>query len=74
MATDALAQGTAYNGLNLGLGNLSRLSKAKTRSISAENYTGEKGKAGISGRIEIHCFQYDEAFCSIFIFIFNYPV
>ena len=28
------------------MGNLSRLSRAKTRSISAENFTGEKGKAG----------------------------
>jgi hypothetical protein len=32
-----------FNGLNMSLGNLSRLSKAKTRSISAENPTGEKG-------------------------------
>jgi len=37
-----------FNGLNMSLGNLSRLSKAKTRSISAENFTGEKGKAGMS--------------------------
>lgn len=36
----------AFGGL--GLGNLSRLSKAKTRSISAENFTGEKGKAGMA--------------------------
>jgi hypothetical protein len=35
-----------YNGLNLSLGNLSRLSNAKTRSISAENFTGEKGTGG----------------------------
>jgi hypothetical protein len=33
---------------SLGLGNLSRLSKAKTRSISAENPTGEKGKGGMA--------------------------
>jgi hypothetical protein len=33
-----------YNGLNLSLGNLSRLSNAKSRSISAENYAGEKGE------------------------------
>ena len=46
MAHELDAQGTSYNGLSLGLGNLSRLSKAKTRSISAENFTGEKGKAG----------------------------
>ena len=37
-----------FNGLHLGLGNLSRLSRAKTRSISAENFTGEKGKAGMA--------------------------
>jgi hypothetical protein len=37
-----------YNGLGLGLGNLSRLSKGKSRSISAENFTGEKGKAGMA--------------------------
>lgn len=30
------------------LQNLSRLSHAKSRSISAENFTGEKGKAGMS--------------------------
>ena len=33
---------------SLGMGNLSRLSKAKTRSISAENPTGEKGKGGMA--------------------------
>ena len=38
----------AFNGLGMSLGNLSRLSSAKTRSISAENFTGEKGKAGMS--------------------------
>jgi hypothetical protein len=37
-----------FNGLGLGLGNLSRLSKAQTRSISPENFTGEKGKAAMS--------------------------
>ncbi len=37
-----------YSGLGLGLGSLSRLSKAQTRSISPENFTGEKGKAGMS--------------------------
>jgi hypothetical protein len=38
----------SFNGLGLGLGNLSRLSKAQTRSISPENFTGEKGKAAMS--------------------------
>jgi len=35
-----------YNGLNLSLGNLSRLSNARTRSISPENFSGEKGAGG----------------------------
>jgi hypothetical protein len=38
----------AFNGLGMGLHNISRLSRAKTRSISAENFTGEKGKAGMA--------------------------
>ena len=38
----------AFNGLDMGMGNLSRLSHAKTRSISAENLTGEKGKGGMA--------------------------
>ncbi|GHO46533.1 glycoside hydrolase family 172 protein [Ktedonospora formicarum] len=37
-----------FNGLGMGLGNLSRLSNAKTRSINAENFKGEKGKAGMA--------------------------
>jgi D-arabinan exo alpha-(1,3)/(1,5)-arabinofuranosidase (non-reducing end) len=37
-----------FNGLGLNLGNLSRLSNAETRSISAENFTGDKGKAGMA--------------------------
>ena len=37
-----------FNGLDLTLGNLARVSKAKTRSISPENFNGEKGKAGMS--------------------------
>ena len=37
-----------FNGLHLNMGNISRLSKAKTRSISAENFRGEKGKGGMS--------------------------
>ena len=41
------AQG-AYDGLGLSLGSLSRLSRAKTRSISPESFTGEKGRAGMA--------------------------
>ncbi len=37
-----------FNGLGMNLGNLSRLSDAKTRSISAENFKGEKGRGGMA--------------------------
>lgn len=37
-----------FNGLGMSLGNLSRLSDAETRSISPENFTGEKGKGGMA--------------------------
>lgn len=37
-----------FNGLGMHLGNLPLLSRAKSRSISAENFTGEKGKAGMA--------------------------
>ena len=36
------------NELDTNLGKLTRLSQAKTRSISAENFTGEKGKGGMA--------------------------
>jgi hypothetical protein len=40
---------SAFDGLNLGgLGNLSRLSDAQSRSISPENFTGAKGQAGMA--------------------------
>jgi len=42
------AEDAKFNGLYLHLGNLAQLSRAKTRSISPENFTGEKGKAGMS--------------------------
>lgn len=42
------AQNTAFNGLYMNIGNLPLLSKALTRSISPENFTGEKGKGGMS--------------------------
>lgn len=35
-----------FNGLNMHLGNLSRLSSARSRSISPENFTGAKGGGG----------------------------
>jgi hypothetical protein len=37
---------TAFNGLDLNMGNLYRLSNARTRSISPENFTGEAGGGG----------------------------
>jgi hypothetical protein len=40
----------SFNGLGMSLGNLSRLSNAKTRSISAENFSGEKGQGGMATR------------------------
>src|SRR5262245_39291786 len=43
-----LAQDTSYDGLENGLSNIYRLSNAKTRSISPENFTGEKGKGGMA--------------------------
>ena len=53
--TFALAAGSVafgsdsdFNGTAVNMGNLYRLSDAKTRSISPENFTGEKGAAGMS--------------------------
>jgi len=43
-----IGQGAEFNGLNMNMGNLYRLSDAKTRSISPENFTGEKGKGGMA--------------------------
>ena len=37
-----------FNGLTSGVGDLFRLSRAKSRSISPENFTGEKGKGGMA--------------------------
>jgi hypothetical protein len=38
----------SFNGLGMHLGNLWELSEAETRSISAENFQGEKGKGGMA--------------------------
>ena len=38
----------AYNGIDASMGNLHRLSKAKTYSLSPENFSGEKGKGGMA--------------------------
>ena len=37
-----------FDGLNVNLGNLYRLSDARTRSISPENLSGEKGRGGMA--------------------------
>ncbi len=37
-----------FNGLGMNLGNLSRLSRAKTRSISPENFSGAKSQGGMA--------------------------
>jgi hypothetical protein len=39
---------TPFNGLGMHLGNLARLSRAKTRSISPENFSGAKGAGGMA--------------------------
>src|SRR6058998_3737630 len=38
----------SFNGLDNNMSNLYRLSDAKSRSISPENFTGEKGKGGMA--------------------------
>ena len=48
LSSELRAQQSEFNGLQMHMGNLYRLSKAKTRSISAENFNGEKGKGGMS--------------------------
>lgn len=47
MANGAFSQ-QAFNGLETDMGNLFRLSNAQSRSISPENFTGEKGKGGMA--------------------------
>jgi hypothetical protein len=39
---------SSFNGIEVNMGNIFRLSDAKTRSISPENFTGEKGKGGMA--------------------------
>jgi len=47
LAIDVFPQ-KGFNGLDMNMGNLYRLSNAQTRSISPENFTGEKGKGGMA--------------------------
>jgi hypothetical protein len=46
--TSALAADTDFNGLGVGMGNLCLVSRAQSRSISPENFSGEAGKAGMA--------------------------
>ena len=48
MAAAVSAQERPFDGLAVDMSSLYRLSKAKTRSISPENFTGEKGKGGMA--------------------------
>ncbi len=38
----------SFNGVNMSLGNIMKLSNAVTRSITAENVYGEKGRGGMA--------------------------
>jgi hypothetical protein len=44
----SVGQEGKFNGMEMNLGTLCRVSDAKTRSISAENFTGEKGRGGMA--------------------------
>ncbi len=44
----AVAQNNSFDGLTGNISNLYRLSNTKSRSISPENFTGEKGKGGMA--------------------------
>jgi len=48
LLTGTLFSQPGFNGLGMNMGNLYLLSNAQTRSISPENFTGEKGKAGMA--------------------------
>jgi hypothetical protein len=52
LALSISAQEKKFDGLDMNMGNLSRLSDAKTRSISPENFTGEKGKGGMADPVK----------------------
>ncbi len=47
-AGELAAQGRSFNGLAMDLSSLPRLSDAQTRSISPENFTGEKSRGGMA--------------------------
>jgi hypothetical protein len=51
-AVTLFGQTQKFNGLDMNMGNLSRLSDARTRSISPENFTGEKGKGAMADPVK----------------------
>jgi len=48
LSTGCTGHKSGFNGLKMSMGNLPRLSDARTRSISPESFTGEKGKGGMA--------------------------
>jgi len=48
LVSNLYSQQAEFDGMDMSLGSLPRLSYAKTRSISPENFTGEKGKGGMA--------------------------
>lgn len=46
------AQNPSFNGLDMNMGNLSKVSDAQTRSISPENFTGAKGRGGMADPVK----------------------
>ena len=47
-AGNIAAQQESFDGLSVNLGNLFRISSAKTRSISPESFSGEPGRGGMA--------------------------
>src|SRR5436305_1226313 len=43
-----MTETASWNGLGVGLANVWRLANAETRSISPENFNGEKGRGGMA--------------------------
>lgn len=52
LCTVVVSAQSRFDGLDMNLSNLSRLSDAKTRSISPENFTGEKGKGALADPVK----------------------
>lgn len=52
LCTVVVSAQSRFDGLDMNLSNLSRLSDAKTRSISPENFTGAKGKGALADPVK----------------------